>query len=430
MQNKAHPKSFLFNSFYNILGHFFPLLVGLISIPLLIQLLGLERFGILSVIWLLIGYFSLFDFGLSRIITVKISELTTAEKNTEANLVFWTSMRLIAIATLIGAGSLMMVTFFKDHFQNLISPKIFIETFSSLTVIALSLPAVTLTSGVKGALEADNKFLGLNIIQTLMGCCNFLVPLWVGHSTVDLFNIVLSLCVLRYFFLIIYFVYLYRCSKWIGKIEFLSMKDSIPLITSGGWYTVTNVVTPIMFYFDRFFLSALIPSSQLAFYTTPFEIVNKLLIIPSSVTRALFPILASQSKISDYKPVYKLSMKMIFVICGLTTLIGILLGYEALRLWIGIEFAQNSYMIFVILIIGFFMNALTWTPFNLIQAFQRPKVSALIIASELPFYCVLLFYLTKFYGLKGTALAWSLRNTVDFFVMTYYSQRIQAEYGT
>ena len=43
-----------------------PLLMGAFSIPYIIEKLGTGRFGVLTLIWAIFGYFSLFDFGISK----------------------------------------------------------------------------------------------------------------------------------------------------------------------------------------------------------------------------------------------------------------------------------------------------------------------------------------------------------------------------
>ncbi len=65
-----------------------------------------------------------------------------------------------------------------------------------------------------------------------------------------------------------------------------------PLMSFGGWVMVSNVVRPIMVYSDRFFIAAIISVAAVAYYTTPFELLFRLSIIPSAVTAVLFPALA------------------------------------------------------------------------------------------------------------------------------------------
>jgi O-antigen/teichoic acid export membrane protein len=52
------------NTIWNLAGTGLPLLLGAITIPYLIARVGVEAFGVLTLVWALIGYFSLFDFGL------------------------------------------------------------------------------------------------------------------------------------------------------------------------------------------------------------------------------------------------------------------------------------------------------------------------------------------------------------------------------
>lgn len=56
------------NTLINFAGFVLPLAVGLITIPLIVSGFGVERFGLLTLAWAIIGYFSLFDLGLGRAI--------------------------------------------------------------------------------------------------------------------------------------------------------------------------------------------------------------------------------------------------------------------------------------------------------------------------------------------------------------------------
>jgi O-antigen/teichoic acid export membrane protein len=180
-----------------------------------------------------------------------------------------------------------------------------------------------------------------------------------------------------------------------------------------------------MVYFDRFFLAMLVPSAQLAYYTTPFEIVNRLLILPSSITRALFPVLASQRNPQEAERAYKRSFWVIAWASILIATAGIAFGYFALKLWLGEEFAQHSYPIFAILLLGFATNSAAWAPFSLIQAFHRPDLSAKAHLLELPFYCVTLYFLAKGYGLIGASIAWTLRNSIDLIIMQFIAIKLK-----
>ena len=62
------------NTIYNLFGYGVPLIVAVVLIPPLIKGLGEERFGILNLAWVVIGYSSFFDFGIGRSLTKIIAE--------------------------------------------------------------------------------------------------------------------------------------------------------------------------------------------------------------------------------------------------------------------------------------------------------------------------------------------------------------------
>src|SRR5690349_12552794 len=62
------------NSLLNAIGQGVPIVVAIGSVPLLLRGLGTERMGLLTLSWSVIGYASLFDFGLGRALTQVVAE--------------------------------------------------------------------------------------------------------------------------------------------------------------------------------------------------------------------------------------------------------------------------------------------------------------------------------------------------------------------
>jgi O-antigen/teichoic acid export membrane protein len=72
-----------------------PMLVGLVSIPVLIRAMGPDRFGVLTLAWALIGYSSLFDLGLGRALTKVVAEKIGTSDRGQIPELFWGSMFLL-----------------------------------------------------------------------------------------------------------------------------------------------------------------------------------------------------------------------------------------------------------------------------------------------------------------------------------------------
>ena len=80
------------NSLFNLIGQGIPLLVALFTIPLLIHGLGTDRFGVLTLVWMVIGYFGLFDLGLGRALAQVVAEKLSAGEETQLPHIVWTAL--------------------------------------------------------------------------------------------------------------------------------------------------------------------------------------------------------------------------------------------------------------------------------------------------------------------------------------------------
>ncbi|MFN3135280.1 MAG: oligosaccharide flippase family protein [Candidatus Kryptonium sp.] len=61
------------------------------------------------------------------------------------------------------------------------------------------------------------------------------------------------------------------------------------IFSFGGWITVVNIGNPILTYIDRFLICVILSIGVLAYYTAPFEAVQRLWIIPANLVITLFP---------------------------------------------------------------------------------------------------------------------------------------------
>src|ERR1700757_1114987 len=79
------------NTLWNLGGNLAPLPVAFLCIPPLIKALGTNRFGILTLIWALIGYTAVFDFGLGRALTQLVAAKLGTDEPQDVPALVWTS---------------------------------------------------------------------------------------------------------------------------------------------------------------------------------------------------------------------------------------------------------------------------------------------------------------------------------------------------
>jgi O-antigen/teichoic acid export membrane protein len=181
-----------------------------------------------------------------------------------------------------------------------------------------------------------------------------------------------------------------------------------------------------MAYLDRLIIGMMISVAAVAYYSTPFDVVTKLLLIPGSLVGVLFPALSTSFNydIQQTKQLYSIGLRYIFFALFPFTLILVFFSKEMLSVWLGEEFALNSFYVAQILAVGVLVNGIASIPFALIQAAKRPDITAKIHLLELPLYLISIWGLINACGICGAALAWLLRVTVDAVFLMIIASRI------
>ncbi|MDD2742216.1 MAG: flippase [Rhodocyclaceae bacterium] len=418
-------RSFFGNALWNLLGAILPLCVGLFSIPFLVRELGVERFGLLNLSWLLVGYFSLFDLGIGRALTRLLAEKIAQGQDGELpNLV---NTALVVMRWLgLGAGLLLALLAPWLAGWMRVSPEIQDEMRLALWVMSLTLPFVVLSVGWRGVLEAYGRFDLVNWVRIPLGISIFLAPVIVLLFVEGLVPVVISLAFTR-----VAGWWLTRYLCWRAA-PFLARKGSVdrallrPLLSFGGWMTVSNIVGPLMVYADRFLIGGLLSAVAVAYYATPYEIVTRLWVVSGALTGVLFPLIAGKFAV-DRKianGLYERAMKVLFLAMLPVVSIVFLFAEPGLAWWLNLDFAKNGYLVTQVLVVGVFINALGQIAITTLHGAGRADWAARLHLLELPFYLLVLVYAAQHHGIQGVAFAWLLRVVVDTVLMTFLVDRL------
>lgn len=407
------------NSVWNLLGQVVPMVPAVLCIPALVRGLGVERFGILTLIWVVIGYFGLFDLGLGRSLTKLVAEKTDQNDDEETSRLVWTALFLLLLLSLVGA---LLVASFSAWFAGkvlAISRPLQGETVMSLRLLALGIPAVFLSGGLKGVLEARGRFGLTNAVRIPTGVFSFVGPLIALQFSNSLATLTAILVAGRVVTCVSLFALCLIVAPSLRRVSVLDLSLARPLIRLGGWMTVSNLVGPFMVYLDRFMIGVIAPMAIVAYYTTPFEAVSRLLMIPGSLAAVLFP-LFSRGYAYDRQGTSRLfskGIKYLFFCLFPPVLLVVTFAREGLALWLGNVFAQNSTGVLQCLGIGMFFNSLAQVAYALVQGGGRPDLTAKLHLIELPLYLVALRLLIGAYGVFGAAVAWLVRALIDGIVL-------------
>jgi O-antigen/teichoic acid export membrane protein len=417
------------NILWNLFGNCFPVIVAVVCLPMLKRGLGTERLGIMSLAWVLIGYFSLFDLGLSRALTKLVAERIAQQRQSEVASLVWTSLSLMTAVGIVGA----LLTFVLAPYlvQRLlrVPASLSHEALGSFYWLGAAVPVVVLTAGLRGVLEAVQHFRLATAIRVPMGIFSYVGPAALLPFTHSLIPIIAVLAIGRVLACVAHF---WACFHVLPGLrgDFGFHAPSVkPLFLFGGWMTVSNVLGPLMVTFDRFLIGSIISIAAVAYYSIPYEVVTKLWLISSALIGVLFPAFSATNAVDRARLVFlfKCGVKYIFIILLPLALALVIFAPEGLALWLGNDFARNSTSIARLLAVAVLVNSLAQVPFTHLQSIGRPDLTAKFHLLELPFYVVTLFFLARHWGITGVAIAWLLRVIIDTFLLFWFSFRMLPE---
>lgn len=412
------------HSIYNVLGLGLPLVVAVFCIPVLIRGLGDSNFGFLTLIWAVVSYFGLFDLGLGRALTQRLAVILANETYKEVGpLVVTASLLMAGLGVVAGILMAALAPWGVDLIQGATNKQ---DVIDAVYWMAAAMPAIVLTSGFRGILEARHAFGVINLIRFPMGLFTFLGPvLVVEFGSTNLASIAAVLVAGRFVACGVHAWFAWRLMPIEhGKLTFhANLVRS--LCVSGGWLTVSNVISPLMSYADRFIVGILISSSAVAYYATPQEMVTRLGIIPGALTASLFPRFSAHfaKPQADFKSTYYLSVLILGAIVLVPVLVLSIWAETILAIWISPEFASQSASVLVVLSWGMFVACLATIPYTVIQSAGHARLTALFHLFQFPVFIGLLYGLIGVYGALGAAIAWSMRNVLDAALLFYAARR-------
>lgn len=409
------------NATYNLIGSIVPVALSFATVPAYLHLIGPERYGVLAIAWLLLGYFGLFDLGLGRATSFRIAALRDAPPEARAD-TFWAALAVNVVMGLVGGAVLWAAAayFFSHVFK--VDEHMRPEIMAAVPLLAASVPVATLTGVLTGALQGREKFLETNSVSTVSTVLFQLLPLGLVLAFGP--NVTMLLTGALAARLLAAVVLAYRCHRELtaGHPRRLVRREIVTLLKFGGWVNLVSIFGPMLQIVDRFAIGAILGAVAVTIYTVPFQLAQRMAILPASITNALFPRMSAATR-EEQETLSERSSGVMIGLMSLPILAAVFLVEPFLRLWIGTKVGIQSAPVGRIVLIGFWFNAFALIPFVRLQASGRPDIVSKFVMAEVPPYLILLYFALKFFGFEGCALAFTVRCVSDYLWLNWLASR-------
>ena len=395
------------NSLWNLSGSALPSIAALVTLPLLIGALGIEGFGIVTLIGSVIGYFGILDINLNAGAIKYLAEHHASGDRKRFVETFWFGIMFYGLLGLVGAliiyfgAELLVGRFFE------VSTAVYDDTILAFQIGALGF-ALSQTQNylitVPQALQRYDRsaqseaFFGILVNVASVGAA------FAGWGISGVIAIRVAVSALNVIYL-----------AWLIKKFDLDMgfrwprKDVRAALTSFSAYAyLSKLASTLHQHGDKLIVGALAGPIAVTFYTVPAMLASRILGLTYRLSSVIYPrasAIAATERIHELRPIYLGAMRYITYINLVALGVIVLAGEEFLRRWVGEEFVVQGYPVLVLITLGLLVDSLTNIPSMVNDALGHPHVTGKFALARGIIGVGLVYVGTLTAGIVGAAVA-------------------------
>lgn len=405
------------NTLYNLAGSLLSLPATLVIVPIFLNKIGAQRFGVLAIIWLFIGYFGVFDLGLSRATANQMAKLQDTREKAD---IFWTAILLNAGIGICGGVVLYFMGGLIFQYAFKMPASMRASVVAMMPWLAASVPIATVTGVLTGVLEGCERFLLVNSLQVFGSVLVQVVTLIVALLHGPDLRWLIAAAILMRVLTTLPFVAGVLQTVSVGCPRLPRRHLARVLFGYGAWVTVSNVINPIFASIDKFMIGGISGLESVTYYAVPERLIRRASIFPGALARTLFPRLSAGHEEDARVTAMRSLISLLAVLTPLTVVM--ILGIRPfLAHWIDAGFADLAGPVGAVISISVFANGLAYVPYAFLDARGRPDLTAKFHMIEILPHVALLWFCLHRFGLIGGAWAVVFLSTFDAALLFWKS---------
>lgn len=388
--------------------------LNLAMIPLYLNLLGLESYGLIGIFSVVQACFVALDAGMTPTLNREISRFKAGIYNSKSinDLVFsieivcWCILAVIVALGFLGANSI------ANYWigENSLSQSTVVNALRLIFIVA----ALRVMEGVyKGAILGMQKQVFVSTstaaLATLRAFGAYLVLDWFSAS-IQLFfiwQIIISLFSVG--------IYAGSSHRLLPKIKGSFNWEILSKIKGfAGAVSGTSILSIGLSQIDKIILVRLLSLELFAGYTIAVTIANSIFQLVNPIVQAYYPRLTELIAQENHEGLvndYHLSTQLLAAAVMPVALVIIVMSQQILYLWTSNSSLSISMApVLSLFTMGCLFNAILHMPYTLQLSFGWPSFSLGVNIFSLIFYIPILIFLTYKYGAVGAALTWAILN--------------------
>ncbi|MDO8788919.1 MAG: oligosaccharide flippase family protein [Sulfuritalea sp.] len=414
------------NIISNYLGQGWSGLMAIAFLPSYVQWLGVEAFGLIGIFAVIQALVMVLDMGMSPTLNREMATITNGSHSTQSIRDLLRSLEIICYSLA------MMVVIVAWLFSNYFAQEwIRADHLSSgdvarALILMTTVAALRLCEGVyRGSLYGLGYQVWYNYVFSLSSTMRYvgalMIIVWFS-ATIEAFffwQAGVSLATLL--------ILATRVHQLLPKAPLpakFSQESIFRVWQFAGGMTAITLLTMVFLHLDKALLSRLVSLQELGYYTLAATAANVMFMVAVPATQAIYPQLVKLSFCNDQTEMFAIYRKTTKFVTILTASASMLLCFFAggtIYMWSGSQdLIRKTAPLLSILVIGSFLNGLSYLPYQLQVAHGRTSLPLKAITLAVVLFIPSILVVVPLYGVEGAAWIWVVLNAIYLLVTSYF----------
>lgn len=408
-------KKLLKGSSARVFSQILTMVVGLALLPIVVNSLGDELYGVWIVVGSIAGYYGLLDFGLSSAVARYVSKELGQDESSKVNSYISSSLYLFTGIGLCVLLVSLVIAFFVDFLGVQVVDKVILQKVIVILGLstAVAFPSRVFTGVLTSYLRYDLVSLA-QILTTLLRSAFIIWVLFEGGKLIAISLLTFGFSLFN-FLLLMFFVWRVHCSIPLRVSEV--SKERMKELFSYGKYSFVAQISDLL---RQNAFPLVLGFSLGAIAVTNFSIANRLLFMVGTLCASMFSVftpvfsrLEGQGDFDKIKEIYFFALKIssyggLFIIA----FAGIM-AEDFVRLWLGEEKVLDVIPIVHVLLASFMVAVIQMPTVNLLYGLSKNKFYA--ITNLIQGLCSIAFAIPLMEAFGSVGAAYSI-SVVAIFV--------------
>lgn len=395
------------NSLWNLAGSAVPAIVALATVPLLIHGLGLEGFGIVTLIGSVIGYFGVLDINLSAGSIKYLAEFHAQNERRKFAETFWFGCLFYGLLGTVGALALYFGAALLTERFFTVSPGLHAETLLAFQIAAIGFAMSQYQNYLLVIPQALQRYDRSAQAEAFFGVLVNILSAAVavnGGGIAGVIAVRVAIAAVNNLWLV-----------WLLHTLGVPLKPVWPqreirhtLTTFSAYAYLSRLAALLQAHGDKLIIGTLAGPVALTFYTVPAQLAGRILGLCFRLSSVIYPrvsALAATGQQARLRLLYLDTTRLLTYLNLIVLGIIALAGEEFLRRWVGAAFVDQGYPVLLLVTLALLVDSLTNIPSLVNDGLGHPRVTGRFALARGLSGIALVFAGTLVGGIIGAAAA-------------------------